>query len=227
MNRSDALVMLVVAAVLTGCIGLNPKPPVNGMAWIRSDLSAGARRRTTDRVEVSGVRNLRSPLLLHGKDFRYRLDLEARAAEQTWSLTCAQTATRDFQGAIEILGVRADLFEYQCTEPSKSDNFEISFRNSCREGVLTVRGRPGLITPWKVGDVVVGFLVSFDGRVRAAIDVDDWWTVPVWVDADLESEAKLGVDLLAYVVNDMLDAESSGGFPFLCGSFSSALRSPR
>ncbi len=185
------------------------------------------RRTTTDRVELTGVRNLRTAWLNHGKDFRYRLDLEARTPKRTWSLTCTQTATRDLQGAIEILGVRADLFEYQCTESSKSDNFEISFRNSCREGVLTVGGRRGLITPWLVGNVVVGFLVSFDGRVRAAIDVDDPWAAPVWFDAELESDAKLGVDLLAYVVDDMLAAESSGGFPFLCGSFSSALRSPR
>ncbi len=200
------------------------RSPAERVHWQRYELKQGGapNARTTARVALNGRSNRLVPSLLTGAGFRYgtEVEVEARGADGDgapdrkvrgrWTLRCAEDARRE---------------AYECSAPDAA--YHIVFRDRCREGTLAIGDREAMISPWRSGTTFVGYTVSFEGRARAGIDIDHQWTRPVWIDPALDVEASVGVDLLAYVANDMFDAQLSGGSPFLCKELVSELRYPR
>lgn len=213
MWKPKALIVVLLGC-LTACMSLNPQPPrALGTDWKRYALEpSGPRGLKTSRVTLTGKPNLLGPYVLEGSDFRYRLAVEVNDGHARLSVVCNQQGTRGE--------------DYRCEATSRP--FTIAFTDKCSSGRMSSGGREYSISPWFDGKTLVGFLARDGSRPIAAIDTDHQWTRPVWFASGLSSAELTDVDTLAYVVNDMIEAQLGGGYAFLCGEgMMSALRFPR
>lgn len=205
----------VAAALLAaGCTSINPVPPqAPGTDWTRYELAQGAtpNERRSPRVKVSGRSNLTGPRLLAGETFRYRVDLNVEDGLSKVALTCLQGS---------------DPAEFRCGD-DRSAFMALALTDHCGSGTLSSGGRAYAVKNWFSKATHVGFLVSDGERPVGAIDTDHPWTMPVWATQRLNREELVALDVLAYVMNDILLAEERAGVPFLCGSLSSSRRYPR
>lgn len=176
-------------------------PHAPGTEWTRYELAQGAtpNERRSPGVTVSGRSNLTGPRLLLGETFRYRVDLNIEDGLSKVALTCVQGS---------------DPAEFHCGDDRSRAFMTLALTDHCKTGTLSIGGH-------------VGFLVNDGERPIGAIDTDHPWTIPVWATQRLNREELVALDVLAYVMNDILLAEERAGVPFLCGSLSSSRRYPR
>jgi hypothetical protein len=213
MWKPKALIVVLLGCI-AACMSINPQPPrAPGTHWERYALErSGPRGWKTSRVALTGTPNLLGPYVLEGSDFRYRLDVDVAEGNARLNVSYNQHGTRGEY--------------YRCEATSRP--FTIAFTDKCASGRMSSDGREYSISPWFDGKTLVGFLARDDSRPIAAIDTDHQWTRPVWVASGLSFAERIDIDTLAYVVNDMIEAQLGGGYAFLCGEgMMSALRSPQ
>ncbi len=214
MSRRAVLAGVLFGVVGSACTSIDPRPPgAAGVHWERYTLaqSSPARRLKSPRVSITSAPNLQGPFVTEDRDFRYRLDVEIDDGKARRAVVCEQRGSRGE--------------EYGCEDTHRP--FSVTFASNCATGRMSSGEREYAISPWFHGDTLVGFIAQDGSRPIVAIDTDHEWTRPVWIARGLSPAELIDVDTLAYIVNDMFAAQSSGGYPFLCGELMSAQRYPR
>lgn len=192
-----------------GCASLAPTPPhADTVSWDRYVLRQGATPRSFDspRASLSSEPSLRAPGALGAE---YELNLVVRTQSARFEVACKRS---DDGGRFEI-GCEGDrVFR------------SFSLGDECDKGVLVTDSKQLTVSPWFAEETHVGFIVSDANRPVAAIDTDHQWARPVWIDGALADEATaVAVDVLAYVLNDLVDVED----PSICGKLRARGRFPR